>query len=66
MGYSTYSYDSLGPQAFRIGDIVEAQLSIVVIPMKGGKYKMLSVLRALTMLEEGQMQVSVRQMIQGQ
>lgn len=51
-------YDPIGPQAFRIGDIVEMQLSIVVVPMKGEKCKMVNVLRALTLLEARPRQVS--------
>ncbi|KAF8240411.1 hypothetical protein L208DRAFT_1156497, partial [Tricholoma matsutake] len=39
------------PQTFRIGDIVQAQLSFVVIPIKGGQCKMLSVLRSLALLD---------------
>lgn len=45
-------YETIAPQAFRIGDIVEAQLSLVVIPMRGGKFKMITVLRAITLIEE--------------
>jgi len=36
---------------FRIGDIVQAQISFVVIPIKGGRRKMLSVLRSLALLD---------------
>jgi hypothetical protein len=34
-----------------VGDIVEAQLSFVVIPVKAGRRKMLTVLRSLTLLD---------------
>jgi hypothetical protein len=36
---------------FRIGDIVQVQLSFVVIPVKNGRRKMLSVLRSLALLD---------------
>ncbi|RDB19734.1 hypothetical protein Hypma_013178 [Hypsizygus marmoreus] len=41
---------SVGPQTFRIGDLVEIQLSFVVVPLKGDKYKMLAVLRSIALL----------------
>ena len=34
-----------------MGDIVEVQLSFVVIPVKGGRRKMLTVLRSLALLD---------------
>ena len=39
------------PQTFRNGDIVQVQLSFVVIPVKGGHCKMLTVLRSLALLD---------------
>ena len=36
---------------FRVGDIVQAQVSFVVIPLKGGRRKMLSILRSLALLD---------------
>ncbi|KAF8228587.1 hypothetical protein L208DRAFT_1290811, partial [Tricholoma matsutake] len=44
------------PQLFRQGDIVELQLSFVVIPLKedrkkGKQYKMLVVLRSMALLD---------------
>ncbi|KAF8219531.1 hypothetical protein L208DRAFT_1071909, partial [Tricholoma matsutake] len=39
------------PQTFHLGDIVQAQLLFVVIPVKGGQRKMLVVLRSLAMLD---------------
>jgi hypothetical protein len=36
---------------FRIGDIVQVQLSFVVIPIKGGRRKMLTVLRSIALLD---------------
>jgi hypothetical protein len=44
-------YAEMDPTRFKIGDIVEAQVSFVGIPLKGGKAKMLVVLRALTLLD---------------
>ncbi|RDB30758.1 hypothetical protein Hypma_005840 [Hypsizygus marmoreus] len=42
---------SVGPQTFRVGDLVEVQLSFVVVPLKGDKYKMLAVLRSIALLD---------------
>ncbi|KAF8809758.1 hypothetical protein BYT27DRAFT_7093807 [Phlegmacium glaucopus] len=39
------------PQMYRVGDIVQAQFSFVVIPIKGNRRKMLSVLRSLALLD---------------
>lgn len=39
------------PQMFHLGDIVQAQLSFVVIPIKGGHCKMLTVLQSLAMVD---------------
>lgn len=43
---------------FRAGDIVEAQISFVCVPLKNAKYKMLVVLRALTILDTSPLRVS--------
>ena len=37
---------------FRVGDIVQVQLSFVVIPIKAGRRKMLTILRSLALLDE--------------
>ncbi|KII92316.1 hypothetical protein PLICRDRAFT_50712 [Plicaturopsis crispa FD-325 SS-3] len=39
------------PYYFRVGDIVEAQISFKVVPLKGGKRKMLMVMRALAIMD---------------
>jgi hypothetical protein len=36
---------------FRIGDIVQVQVSFVAIPVRGNKYKMLAVLRSMALLD---------------
>jgi hypothetical protein len=36
---------------FKTGDLVEAQVSLMGVPLKGGKVKFLMVLRALTLLD---------------
>jgi len=45
---------------FHIGDIVEAQVSFIVIPVKGGRHKMLMVLRLLALIKETLKKVSVQ------
>ncbi|KDR64926.1 hypothetical protein GALMADRAFT_149157 [Galerina marginata CBS 339.88] len=44
-------YQQINPIKFRCGDIVEAQLSFICIQMKNAKYRMLTVLRAITILD---------------
>lgn len=39
------------PSYFRVGDIVEAQVSFKVVPLKAGKRKMLVVLRAIALMD---------------
>ena len=38
------------PQIFRVGDIVEVQMSLVVTPMGRGRRKMRTVLRAIALI----------------
>ena len=45
---------------FRIGDIVEAQVSFIVIPVKGGRRKMLMVLQSLVLIKETLKKVCVK------
>ena len=33
--------EAVNPQIFRIGDIIEAQVSFIVVPLKDNKYKMI-------------------------
>jgi len=47
-----HRFQACEPQVFRVGDIVQVQLSFVVIPVKGGRRKMLTVLRSLALLDE--------------
>ncbi|KAF9465393.1 hypothetical protein BDZ94DRAFT_1307255 [Collybia nuda] len=44
-------YRNMDPSLFRIGDIVEVQLSFVVVPVKNNRSKMINVLRAVTLLD---------------
>ena len=53
-------YDTVNPIKFRSGDIVEAQVSFVCVPLKDAKYKMLVVLRALTIQDTSPLRVSLR------
>ncbi|KAF8234306.1 hypothetical protein L208DRAFT_1550392, partial [Tricholoma matsutake] len=45
-------YKMCEPQTFQIGDIVQAQLTFVVILIWGGKHKMLSILRSIVLIDE--------------
>jgi len=43
----THRFQAVGPHTFRIGDIVEMQVSFVAVPLKEQKYKMMVVLRSI-------------------
>jgi hypothetical protein len=45
------SVETVNPQIFRVGDIVEAQVSFIVVPLKDKKYKMIVVLRSIALLD---------------
>ncbi|KAF8810962.1 hypothetical protein BYT27DRAFT_7336378 [Phlegmacium glaucopus] len=45
------SVETVNPQIFRIGDIVEAQVSFIVVPLKDNKHKMIVVLRLIALLD---------------
>lgn len=44
-------HEPVGPQVFRVGDIVEMQISFVVIPVKGEQYRMVSILRSIALID---------------
>ncbi|KAF8234667.1 hypothetical protein L208DRAFT_1151686, partial [Tricholoma matsutake] len=44
-------FQACEPQMFCVGDIVQVQLSFVVIPLKGGQRKMLTVLQSVALLD---------------
>ncbi|KAG6849836.1 hypothetical protein H0H93_004520 [Arthromyces matolae] len=48
-----YRYRKIKPQTFRKGDLVAIQVSFVVVPLRGGKARMNTVLRSITLLREG-------------
>jgi hypothetical protein len=48
----------MDPIKIRVGDIVEIQSSFVVIPVRGGEYKMVSLLRSVTLIDKSHTQVS--------
>jgi len=52
-------HHEVAPSIFHVGDIVEAQLSFEVIRLKGKCSKMIVVLRALTLLDKGEVEVSM-------
>ena len=44
-------YETIEPSKISKGDIVEAQVSLMVIPVKNKKYKPLLILRAITLID---------------
>ena len=53
-----YRHYEIAPNAFRVGDVVEAQISFDVIQLRGQRQKMIVILRALTLLDKGALEVS--------
>ena len=53
-----FRYHEINPMKLRPGDVVEAQVSFVAILLKGQKYKLLVVLRAITLLDCSPLRVS--------
>ena len=51
-------YSPIPPVLFREGDVVEAQISMMLVPLKGGQFKMTAVLRCLTLLDSTYSRVS--------
>jgi hypothetical protein len=49
----------INPSKIRVGDIVEAQVSFVIFPVKDKRYKLLVILRAITLLDCQLLKVSV-------
>lgn len=47
----TTSVETVNPQIFRVGDLVEAQVSFIGVPLKDNKYKMIVVLRSIALLD---------------
>ncbi|KAM6493896.1 hypothetical protein JOM56_010257 [Amanita muscaria] len=44
-------YNEIPPVRFREGDLVEAQMTILLVPLLHGQYKMTSTLRSLTLID---------------
>ncbi|KAF8221474.1 hypothetical protein L208DRAFT_1327778, partial [Tricholoma matsutake] len=55
----TRRFQAVGPHTFCIGDIIEIQVSFIVVPLKEQKYKMLVVLHSITLLNKVYSQVSI-------
>ena len=53
-----YRHCEIAPNAFCVGDVVEAQISFDVIRLRGQRQKMIVILRALTLLDKGALEVS--------
>ncbi|RDB26050.1 hypothetical protein Hypma_006130 [Hypsizygus marmoreus] len=51
-------YINIDPSKIRIGDIVEVQISFVCIPIKDGFFKLMNILRAITLLDQSHRDVS--------
>lgn len=44
-------YENISPVRFRVGDIVEAKATLMLIPLRGGHFKISAVLRSLTIID---------------
>jgi hypothetical protein len=54
------SFEEAKPQIFRLGDIVEVQMSFVCVPLKEQNFKMLTVLHSIALIDSTFTQVSTR------
>ncbi|KAF8878568.1 hypothetical protein BD779DRAFT_1676825 [Infundibulicybe gibba] len=45
------SFVKTNPQVFRIGDLVDVQLLFVVVPLKERRYKMITMLRSIALID---------------
>lgn len=54
-----YRYEEVSPARFQTGHIVEAQFSLVLVPLRGRMHKMMLVLRSLALLDSQQTKVSL-------
>ena len=55
-----YSYEEIAPVKFCIGDLVEVQLTLMLVPLRGGQYKLAPILRCLTILDSKFSQVNTK------
>jgi hypothetical protein len=46
-----YRFCQADPVQFRVGDIVEVQITIAAVPMRNNKFKMICQLRSLALLD---------------
>ncbi|KAF8225190.1 hypothetical protein L208DRAFT_1307292, partial [Tricholoma matsutake] len=46
-----YKYIPTSPMRIQVGDVVKAKLSFLAVPLRGGSFKMMVVLRDLTLLD---------------
>lgn len=53
-----YSYEEIAPVKFCVGDLVEVQLTLMLVPLRGGQYKLAPILRCLTILDSKFSQVN--------
>jgi len=44
-------FERVDPTVFRVGDIVEVQTTLVAVPIKNGRFKMLKQLRSIALLD---------------
>lgn len=44
-------YESINPKRFQVGDIVEAEVSFMLVPTKGKLYQFVSVLRSIALFD---------------
>jgi len=46
------SYETIQPQTYHVGDIVEVQIFFVAVPLKGQKAKMLAILHSVALMDD--------------
>ena len=54
-----FRFQPVDPIIFRVRDIVEVQMTIVTIPVKKGRFKMLTQLRSIALINSAFTEVSM-------
>ncbi|KAF8871920.1 hypothetical protein BD779DRAFT_1399291, partial [Infundibulicybe gibba] len=58
---TSHRYLPVAPVKMQIGDIVEVQMSLIAVPLRGGQFKMTSVLRGVTLMNGQLTQVAMEE-----
>ena len=58
-----FRFSEADPTQFRVGDIVEIQMTITTVPLKKNRFKMINQLRTVALLDGSFTDVSVKHVL---